>query len=316
MSKISIVVPVYNEQEVISRFHETASRELREKMPSHNYELVYVNDGSSDGTRDALSKIYEADQDHVVLINFVRNFGQVPALLAGLRHATGSCAVIISADLQDPPSLIPELVREWENNHKLVLAARQGRQDDFLSKITSKIFYSLMGRFANPHIPRGGFDFFLVDRAIINHMVGAEEQNCFLQGLVLWPGYPPKYLYYERQKRELGKSHWSFLKKFKYFIDGFTAYSLFPIRLVAVTGCVLFAAGFLVCLAALLINLFQGRPAANGTWLFFGLCVLGGLQMIGMGILGEYLWRALEQVRKRPLFVIDNLLKKSTGETK
>lgn len=305
--KISVVIPVFNEQEVIAHSYEALDKTLRESLPGWDHELLYVNDGSTDRTAEELAKIYEHGKNRVRIIHFLRNFGQVPAILAGMRIASGDCTVIMSADLQDPPSLVPEMAREWESGNKLVLAVRESRDDPFFSRLTSGIFYGLMKKLVNVKIPSGGFDYFLMDRSLLDLLLQGDERNHFLQGFTLWPGHQPKYLFYKRQKRLKGASHWPFSKKIKYFIDGFIAYSFFPLRLVITAGSTAVAGGVLIFATCLIRQALNDQENGTGLWILASLWFLGGLQLIATGVIGEYLWRNLEQARKRPLYIIDSI---------
>ena len=237
--KISIVIPVFQNELNIAPTYQALKSEF-EKAALFDFEIVFVNDGSTDNSWEELLKVYNADPERVTLINFLRNFGQVPALLAGFSNATGDCVIAMSADLQDPPAVILQLIEEWDRGHKLVVATRESRHDGYLNKLTSRLFYRLMRKFALPNMPVGGYDFFLMDRDVVKLLLQMDERNLFLQGQILWLGHRPKLILYERRKRELGKSQWSLSRKIKYFIDGFVAYSFFPIRLVSVLGIAVF----------------------------------------------------------------------------
>lgn len=213
----------------------------------------------------------------------------------------------MSADLQDPPALIPEMVTAWISGERLVLATRRARQDNWLSRITSATFYRLMRAFSLPQMPVGGFDFFLVDRQLVEIVKQAREANPFIQGLVLWPGFRPYIIPYERRRRTLGRSQWGLARKIKYFIDGFVGYSFAPIRLVSVSGIALSFLGLAGAVAVIVQRLAFGTRLQGWSSIMVALLVLSGLQMLMLGVLGEYLWRTFDQARRRPLYVVNTV---------
>jgi polyisoprenyl-phosphate glycosyltransferase len=313
MKRISIVIPVYQNELNIAPTYEALTSELG-KTNHVDFEIVFVNDGSTDYSWEELLKVYNADPEHVTLINLLRNFGQVPALLAGFANASGDCVVAMSADLQDPPGVVLQMIEEWGRGNKLVVATRESRQDSFLNKVTSKLFYRMMRKFALPNMPLGGYDFFLIDRSIVELLLRMDERNRFLQGQILWLGHRPKLIYYERRKRELGRSQWSLSRKIKYFIDGFVAYSFFPIRLVSFAGIAVFFVGVILSAIIAVQTILFGTRAVGWSSLMVALLMLNGLQMMMIGIMGEYLWRNFDETRKRPLYLIESVNRSKRNE--
>ena len=314
MNRVSIVIPVYQNGLNIAPTYAALSAELA-RAGSFDYEIVFVNDGSTDNSWQELLKVYDADPERVTLINLLRNFGQVPAMLAGFANATGDCVVAMSADLQDPPAIVLEMLAEWQRGHKLVVATREARNDGFVNKLTSKMFYRMMRKFALPNMPLGGYDFFLIDRSIVELLLRMDERNRFLQGQILWLGHNPKFILYERRKRELGKSQWSLSRKIKYFIDGFVAYSFFPIRMVSVIGIAMFFVGLILSAIIAVQTIVFGTQAVGWSSLMVALLTLNGLQMMMIGVMGEYLWRNFDETRKRPLYLIEHVSKRKETET-
>jgi dolichol-phosphate mannosyltransferase len=239
------------------------------------------------------------------VVNLVRNFGQVAAIFAGLRASTGDCAAVISDDLQDPPELIPEMVRRWKEGHKTVLAVRANRHDSLAAKVPSRVFYQLMKTYALPSLPAAGFDFFLIDRAVIDRMLIHPEPNGFLQGQILYASGPVREIPYTRRERQLGESGWSLGKKLKYFLDGFVAYSFTPIRLIAALGLVLFCLGIVASVAVLIQRVWFGTKSVGWSSIMVAMLLLHGTEMLMIGVIGEYLWRTLDQSRHRPLYIVD-----------
>ncbi len=311
MALVSIVVPVYHNAaslpELLSRFQGLAGRSRGDR-----FEFVFVDDGSRDHSFTVLQSLQQTDE-RVRVIKLSRNFGSNAALLAGLDQARGDVVAAIAADLQDPPELIDDMLAQWRQGHKVVLAARRSRGDPLLTRLLASTFYLLFRRFAIPSMPRQGFDFFLIDRQVCNLIKGIQESNAYLMGMILWVGFEPAILYYHRREREqrFGKSMWSLTKKFKYFIDAFVAFSYVPVRAASLLGISLSILGLLYALALLILRLFSGIPVVGWVSLMAVLLVVSGVQLLMTGILGEYLWRNLDETRRRPRFVIDRVIEKA-----
>lgn len=306
--RISIVIPVFQNELNIAPTYQALKSEL-EKLNSFDFEIVFINDGSTDHSWNELLKVYNADPERITLINLLRNFGQVPAMLAGFANAEGDCVIAMSADLQDPPEVVLEMIDEWNRGHKLVVATRESRRDGFLNRLSSQVFYRLMRKFAIPNMPVGGYDFFLIDRSVVELLLQMDERNPFLQGQILWIGHPPKLIHYERRKRELGKSQWVLSRKIKYFIDGFVAYSFFPIRLVSVVGIGMFFLGLILSVIIAIQTIWFGTKSVGWSSIMVTVLTLNGLQMMMIGVIGEYLWRNFDETRKRPLYIIEHINK-------
>jgi dolichol-phosphate mannosyltransferase len=246
----------------------------------------------------------------VRVIKLSRNFGSNAALLAGLDHARGEVIAAIAADLQDPPELIDDMLVHWRQGRKVVLAARQSRGDPLLTRLLASTFYFLFRRFAISTMPRQGFDFFLIDRQVCNLIKTIQESNTYLMGMILWLGFEPAVVYYHRQQRPecFGRSMWSFTKKLKYFIDAFVAFSYVPVRAASLLGISLSVLGLLYALALLILRLFVGTPVVGWLSLMAVLLLVSGVQLLMTGILGEYLWRNLDETRRRPRFVIERII--------
>jgi glycosyltransferase involved in cell wall biosynthesis len=310
MAFVSIVVPVYHNAtslpELLSRF-----QRLADGNGIDRFEFIFVDDGSRDHSFSVLQMLQQMDE-RVRVIKLSRNFGSNAALLAGLDHARGEVVAAIAADLQDPPELIDEMLVHWRQGRKVVLAARQSRADPLLTRLLASTFYVLFRRFAIPSMPRQGFDFFLIDRQVCNLIKGIQESNAYLMGIILWLGFEPTILYYHRQQREqrFGKSMWSLTKKLKYFVDAFVAFSYVPVRAASLLGISLSVLGLLYALALLILRLFVGIPVVGWVSLMAVLLVVSGVQLLMTGILGEYLWRNLDETRRRPRFVVDRIIEK------
>lgn len=306
---LSIVIPVYFNEGNIPVTWRALSDAMDGIAPEMKWEVVFVDDGSRDASYERLLDVQREAPETVNVIKLTRNFGQVAAILAGMHHCKGDCCVVMSADLQDPVELILTMVARWEGGRrKIVLGTRESREDGLLARATSRIFYRLMRRFAIPNMPIGGFDFFLIDRHVIDIIKSSEEHNSFLQGQVLWTGFEPDILHYSRKKREIGRSRWTLAKKLKYFIDGFVSYSEAPIRFITILGLVVSILSFAYASLIVLLKLFWEIPIEGWAPIMVTILGLGGIQMIMLGVIGEYLWRNNHETRRRPMFITETAL--------
>ncbi|MBM3129310.1 MAG: glycosyltransferase [Chloroflexi bacterium] len=310
MQMVSVVVPVYNNAPSLALLHRRLADVLR--TVASEYELLFVDDGSADDSFAVLQSLAAQDA-RVKALRFVRNFGSNTAILAGLTHARGDCVVVVSADLQDPPELIPEMIRRWQQGVKVVLAARAARRDPFLTRLFADAFNWLFRRLVFPNFPRQGFDFFLADRQVVRVLAQSAERNTYLMGLLLWSGFKFETVVYAREERPFGKSQWNLGKKIKYFIDAFVGFSYFPLRLASLGGISFAILGFLYALFVLALRAAQGFPVEGWASLMIVLLIVSGIQMTMLGILGEYLWRTLDETRRRPLFLIAETIRVDLG---
>lgn len=314
MSFISIIVPVYGNAaslpDLLTRFQALACRN-----PADQFEFVFVDDGSKDDSFAVLQTLAPTDA-RIRVLKLSRNFGANPAVLAGLDQARGDVVAAIAADLQDPPELIHEMVALWRQGRKVVLAARADRDDPWLTIMLADLFYALFRRFAIKTMPKRGFDFFLIDRQIVTLIKNSQENNVYLMGLILWLGFDPAVVYYQRQARlrKYGRSMWTFTKKFKYFIDSFVAFSYFPIRASSLIGVSLSVLGMLYAILIIVLRLIANIEIQGWSSLIVVVLVVSGVQMLMIGILGEYTWRNLDETRKRPRFVIDRIIEHTADQ--
>ena len=306
MQTFSIVVPIYfnalNIPHLIPRLHK-----LQETLPEYVLEFIFVDDGSGDNSFQLLAEAQKQD-NRIKVIKLSRNFGSMAAIQAGIHHAKGDCVGIIAADLQDPPELFLEMIREWERGKKVVLALREGRKDAALQNIFSSTYYYLLRRFAIENYPRGGFDMVLIDRQIVEELRSITEKNTNIMSLIFWLGYDRGSVSYVRQRREAGTSKWTVAKKFKLFIDTFINFSYAPIRFISGIGLVTAFVSFSYGLLVVLLRCFGTIAVPGWTILVVILTFLLGLIMIMLGIIGEYLWRILDESRKRPPYIIDKII--------
>lgn len=308
MKKISVVVPVYNNEGSLRLLYDKLVSAIKSYNNTFSYELIFINDGSKDDSLSVLTTLYQQDPEGVVLINFSRNFGQMAGILAGWKYATGDAVINISADLQDPPEQIEKMLQEWMNKNEIVINYREARKDDAASAFTSKIAYKLF-KYSLPQLPPGGFDFALLDRKAMDAVNSITEKNRFYQGDLLWVGFTIKYLPYTRLQREHGKSGYSFGKRFGNFMTAFLNVSYFPIRLMSLVGFITAASGFIYSLTILYAYFFHKTPFQGWAPLMMVMLIIGGLLMIMLGIVGEYIWRIYDEVKYKPNYIIKDFFK-------
>jgi glycosyltransferase involved in cell wall biosynthesis len=300
--KVSIVVAVYQNEGSITETHDRIQATFERDLPHHEYELVLVDDGSKDGSWREIIALQERDP-RVRAITFTRNFGQMAAMLAGFKAATGDAVINISADLQDPVELIPQMIQKWESGSELVICFRTGRSDPWFARSTSRVAYHVL-RMSLPQIPRGGFDVVLMDRVVMDTFNAIDVRHRFFQGDLLWGGYRTSLVPYERQERTIGRSQYNFGKRLKNFIDAVLDASYLPIRFISLLGVVTASLGFLWALTIIVSWLAGEAPFTGWAPLMVALLVVGGLIMLMLGVIGEYVWRINEEVRKRPNYVV------------
>lgn len=305
MKTFSIVVPVYfNGSNLPDTIPQLLA--LEEGLQGYCLELVFVDDGSEDDSLAVLLEHRSKNPEKIKVVKLTRNFGSMSAIQAGFMVATGDCVGMISADLQDPPELFLEMIARWEQGtSKAIFAVRQDREEPRLQKFFSNSYYSLIRQFALSGYPNGGFDFFLVDRQVVNDLNRIREKNTNLMTLIFWLGYQPVLIPYIRKKRERGKSRWTLAKKIKMFVDTFVAFTFFPIRVLSILGLLVAVGSFLYGFFVLFYWLFFGAEVRGWVPTILVLTFTSGIQMAMLGVLGEYLWRTLDEVRSRPPFVID-----------
>jgi polyisoprenyl-phosphate glycosyltransferase len=299
---VSVVVPVYYNSSTLRELLRRLKL-LAAELPHFGFEFVFVDDGSGDDSFAVLAAESLVD-DRIRALRLSRNFGSNAAILAGLNYARGDCTVVIAADLQDPPELIPELLEHWDRGSEIVLAARRKRDDPWPGRLAATVFNRLFRRFVFPNFPRNGFDFMLVSRRVANILTRMSEKNSYIFGQVMWVGFNPTTVYYDRAAREFGQSRWTFTKKIKYFIDAFSAFSYLPVRAASLLGLILALSGFMYAALLIVLRLLDIVRVPGFSALMVVLLLTSGTQLIVTGAIGEYLWRVLEEARNRPPFVV------------
>ena len=300
--QISIVVPLYNEEKNIRLMYDRLVSSIL-KITS-NFEIIYVNDGSKDNSFLELLKLSNEDE-RVKYINFSRNFGHQIAVTAGLDYSKGAAVVIIDGDLQDPPEVIPEMYAKHKEGFEVVYGQRLKRKgDNFFKKITAKYFYRILKKITSISIPLDTGDFRLIDRKIVNDLKNMPEQNKFLRGQIAWLGYRQTSVFFERDERKFGETGYPFSKMLKFALDGITGFSDVPLQFVTKTGIFISFISFLVILYAIFSHFILERTITGWTSLIISSMFIGGVQLISVGIIGEYISRINKNVQNRPLYIV------------
>jgi len=297
---ISVVIPIYNEEEILSILHSAVSNAMNEL--DEPWEVVYVNDGSKDSSLDLLRQLQLTDP-HVVVVDLSRNWGHMGAINAGLQTARGDAVVLMDGDLQDPPDVVPQLVEAWRNGAQVVTAVRRSRQESRkVLAVLFPLFYKVLGAISDYPIPLNCGIFGLMDRQVLDSLHGLREGNRYLPGLRAWVGYRTEIVYYDRQDRVGGEGKLSFISRIKYAMDAITSFSYKPLRMSFVLAGLSFCAALAFGIAAL-------ASATNGMFyaLFATVFFMSGMPLLCIGVLGEYMGRVYDEVRARPLSIINRV---------
>jgi dolichol-phosphate mannosyltransferase len=301
---LSIVVPCYNEEEVLNQLHSRLVTVLN-KIDG-NYEIIYVSDGSTDNTNSILEGMVSHDKEkRLKLIKLSRNFGHQTAVTAGIEFAKGDAVVLIDADLQDPPELIPEMLKKWQENYKVVYCQRKKRKGESRFKlITAKWFYQALAYLSDVDIPVNTGDFRLMDRKVVDVIKSMPEKDRFIRGMVAWVGFKQFALQYEREERYAGESKYPFWKMAKFATDGILSFSIKPLRLSTLLGFISSLLSFVGVIYALIMWII-GSPVLGWTLMFIAIMFFSGVQLISLGVIGEYVGRSYAESKNRPLYIID-----------
>jgi glycosyltransferase involved in cell wall biosynthesis len=300
---LSIVVPVYNERPVLPDFHERLGAVL-DSMGA-DAEVLYVDDGSGDGSSDLIAGLQQRDR-RVSLIRLSRNFGKEVAITAGLDHCRGGAAVIIDADLQHPPELIPALVEQWRAGFDVVYARRTERQGETaLKKLSAQYFYRLLQRLSDVPIPADAGDYRLLSRRAVDALVGLRERHRFMKGLFAWIGFPQTSVPYRQQPRHAGDTKWNYWRLWNFALEGITSFTTVPLRIASYLGIVAALTALLFAAWIVFKTLVWGEPVPGYPSLMVVILFLGGLQLAALGVIGEYLGRTYNEVKQRPLYLVD-----------
>lgn len=298
---LSVIVPIYNEEENIPLLLE----KLISVLKKYDYEIIFVDDGSKDTSAKIIKK-YASENPRIKLVAFVRNFGHQIALTCGYNFASGDAVISIDADLQDPPELIDKLVKKWQEGSKIVYAKREKREESFFKRETAYLFYRLMNLLSDSPIPNDIGDFRLLDREVVNFLNKLPEKSRFLRGLVAWGGYSSNYVTFTREKRVKGATHYPISKMFSFALDGITAFSTKPLKIATYLGFFTSFFGAAGIIYALYIRLFLPHEywVTGWTAIFVAIMFFGGVQLLTIGIIGEYIGKIYKEIQGRPQFLI------------
>jgi len=300
---LSVVVPVYNEQEMLPLFHFELSKVLS-KLSCDEVEVIYVNDGSQDDSWDVMLNL-DAGHASIRWLNLSRNFGKEAALTAGIDQAKGQCVIILDADLQDPPSLIPKMLQAWRDGADVVNMQRRTREGESRFKLLcANSYYWLLGKLSDVPIAKNVGDFRLLSRRVVDHIKALSERNRYMKGLMSWPGFKQVTLTFDRPARAAGETKWSFFQLLRLGLSGITAFSVKPLKIASWVGGLISTSAFIFGLWIMLKTLIYGDPVAGYPSLALLMLFLGGIQLLSIGILGEYIGRIFVESKGRPIYLL------------
>ena len=307
---LSVVVPAYNEEEVLSEFHRRLC-DVLDKL-SISSEILYINDGSNDRTLEVLNALQDS---RVAIIDLSRNFGKEIAMTAGLDHAKGEAVVVIDADLQDPPELIPKFIEKWQEGYDVVYAQRTARDGEtFLKKATAKLFYRFIQGVSRVKIPEDTGDYRLLSRRAVESLKQLRETHRFMKGLFAWIGYPQIAVSYHRDPRFAGSTKWNYWHLWNFAIEGITSFTINPLKIASYLGLTTSIVSFTYILFVIYKTLAFGEPVQGYPSLMIVVLFLGGVQLMSLGVIGEYLGRMFNETKQRPLYII-NSVSPATSQT-
>lgn len=318
MTEISIVIPVYNEEETIPELYTRLLgllTLLNEKfaLSNDNVEFIFVNDGSKDNTLQSLISVTQQHASFKV-INLSRNFGHQIAVTAGIEMAVGKAVVLIDADLQDPPEFIIDLYAKYKEGYDVVYAVRQRRAgENFFKLATAKLFYRLMQRITNMNIPLDTGDFRIMGRNVVDVINSMKEKHRFIRGMVTWVGFKQTGLLYHRKERFAGQSKYPLIKMMRFAWDGITAFSTSPLRMVSYLGFTIAMVGFLYCLYVIYAKIFTNETIQGWASVMIVTLIMSGINLITLGVIGQYIGRISEESKNRPLYIIDKIYQKNVS---
>lgn len=302
--ELSIIIPIFNEEGNLSKLYDRLSKVAQSLNVS--YELIFINDGSYDNSLSIIMSFANSDK-HVKYINFSRNFGHQIAVTAGIDNCTGNAVAIIDADLQDPPELIGDLYHKMNEGYQVVYARRKSRSgESFMKKFTAKIFYRILAKITAIKIPIDTGDFRIMHRKIIDVLRLMPEQQKYLRGQIAWAGFKQTYIMYDRDERYAGETGYTYKKMIRLAIDGITGFSNLPLKFATVAGFIVSGITFLISLYALYARFVSKDFVPGWTSLILAVLFIGGVQLISIGIIGEYISRLSTNVRSRPLYIVEN----------
>lgn len=307
MKKITYIFPIYNEEGNIPLLYKTITQTVKSLAKKYMFEFVFINDGSRDNSLNLLINIQKEDS-RVRVIDFARNYGHQLAVTAGLDHSTGDAVIIMDSDMQDPPQVSLELIKRWEDGFDVAYAQRKTRKDSFFKKITANIFYRTLSTIADIDIPRNTGDFRLIDRKVVEELKKFKEHNRFLRGMVSYVGFRQTAVLFDRDERHAGVTGYPLKKMLRFAADGIFSFSTAPLKAISRVGYIMATLSLLGALYALVVKFFLPTTVVEG-WTFIVLAILlvGGIQLIMLGVLGSYIGRIYVEAQARPLYGIKNV---------
>lgn len=300
---ISIILPCYNEEKSLDAFFERIQPILHDI--DNNWEIVCVNDGSTDKTLDIL-RSYSNEDARIKVINLARNFGKEAAMTAGIDKCNGQVVIPIDADLQDPPELIPDMVKLWREGYDVVLATRNGRKgESWIKKTTAAAFYKIIGKMAHIDIPANTGDYRLMDKKVIESIKGLTERNRFMKGLFAWPGFKTTSIYFDRDERYAGDTSWNYWKLWQFALDGIFSFTTMPLKIWTYIGGLISLSAFIYASILIVKTMIYGTDVPGYASLMVVMLLIGGIQLISLGVIGEYIARIYRETKARPTYIID-----------
>lgn len=304
MKKITILLPAYNEESSFSLITQCMNQ-VRKDNPAYEWEFLFVNDGSTDNTLQQIIRLHESDP-HYSYVDLSRNYGKEIAMMAGFDYATGDAVIIMDADMQHPVDVIPEMIKYWEEGYDDVYAQRQGSKESWLKRKSSQWYYKLLQFLTRVPIQKDTGDFRLLDRSCIEALKQMREVERNTKGMYSWIGFRKKGIFYQQRERQEGKSKWSFISLVNLALNGIMSYTIAPLRIASILGLFISFIAFLYLIYIIVTTLIYGEPVQGYPTIMVTVLFLGGIQLIGLGIIGEYLGRVFNEVKGRPGYFINS----------
>lgn len=302
MTDLSIIIPMHNEQDVLEKLFARLVPCI--EQVTHNYEIVCVNDGSRDNTL-ALLRDYHAKDSRIKIISLSRNFGKEAALSAGIDLCSGDAVIPIDADLQDPPELIPEMWAKWKEGYQVVLATRKSRPgDSWFKRVSAAGFYKVINSISTVKIPRNTGDFRLMDRVVVESVRQMHERTRFMKGIFAWVGYKTHTIYFDRENRAAGSTSWNYRRLWHFALDGIFSFTTVPLRIWTYMGALISMFAFVYALWIIFKTLYHGVEAPGYASLMVAILFMGGIQLISLGVIGEYVGRIYRETKQRPIYLV------------
>lgn len=313
MKKISIIVPTYNEQEVIEMFYNETSKVLQSLMDKYTYEIIFVDDGSQDETLNKLKELNNLDK-RVNIISFSRNFGKEAGMYAGLKNGTGDICVVMDSDLQHDPNIILQMLKYIEEGYDTVTTIRNRKGESKIKSFFSKIFYKLMQSEDEISLKQGSQDFRMMTKNVVEAILSLEEYNRFSKGIFSWVGFKTKYIEVQNRPRAAGKTKWNYKKLFRYALEGLTSFSVKPLKIATISGGIISILSLVLAIEIVVQTLIQGKDVPGYASIITSVLFIGGIELISIGILSEYVGKMYLEIKNRPKYIIKEKIMEKTNE--